>query len=71
MAYDPWVASAASYYHLDAIGSVVGLTDSTGVLTDTYSYEVFGNVGARTGTNAQPYQYLGNAYDPAVGRFTT
>jgi RHS repeat-associated protein len=71
------------YYHHDAIGSVVGLTDSTGALTDTYSYDAFGNVRARTGTNTQPYQYLGNAYDsdsklldfharaydPSVGRF--
>jgi RHS repeat-associated protein len=71
------------YYHHDAIGSVMGLSDSTGALTDAYSYEAFGNVRARTGTNTQRYQYLGNAwdpdaklldfharvYDPSVGRF--
>jgi len=45
------------------MGSVVGLTDSTGALTDTYSYTAFGEVRARTGTNTQPYQYLENAYD--------
>jgi len=45
------VSVATRYYHHDAIGSVVGLTDSTGALTDTYSYEAFGNVRARTGTN--------------------
>jgi len=64
---------------------VVGLTDNTGALTDTYSYTAFGEVRARTGTNTQPYQYLGNsydsdsklydfharAYDPSVGRFTS
>ena len=63
----------------------MGLTDSTGALTDTFSYTAFGEVRARTGTNTQPYQYLGNsydsdlklldfharAYDPAVGRFTS
>jgi RHS repeat-associated protein len=73
------------YYHHDAIGSVVGLTHSTGALTDTYSYTAFGEVRARTGTNTQPFQYLGNlydsdsklldfharSYDPAVGRFTS
>lgn len=69
------------YYHHDAIGSVVGLTDSTSALTD--SYTAFGEVRGRTGTNTQPYQYLGNAYDsklmdfhartydPGEGRFTS
>ncbi len=73
------------YYHHDAIGSVVGLSDTAGDLTDTYSYTAFGNQRTRTGTDAQPYQYLENAYDsssklydfhartydPGVGRFTS
>ena len=77
--------TSPSYYHHDAIGSVVGLTDSTGALTDAYAYTAFGEMRSRTGTSAQPYQYLGNfydpdsklydfhagTYDPAVGRFTT
>ena len=48
------------YYHHDAIGSVVGLADSMNTLTDTYT--AFGEI-MRTGTNIQPYQYLGNAHD--------
>jgi RHS repeat-associated protein len=51
------------YYHFDAIGSVVGLTNSTADLTDTYAYNAFGGVRERTGTSTQPYQYVGNAYD--------
>lgn len=38
------------YYHHDATGSVVALSDSTGALTDTYSYTAFGEVRGRTGT---------------------
>ena len=58
--------SAASYYHNDAIGSVVRLTNSNAALTDTYSYTAFGEVRERSGTNTQPFQYVGNAYDPTT-----
>ena len=51
------------YYHHDAIGSVVALTNNNAALTDTYSYTAFGEVRERTGTSTQPYQYVGNAYD--------
>ncbi len=57
---------APTYYHHDAIGSVVGLSGPTGSLTDTYAYEAFGNVVDRTGRSTQPYQYLSNAYDPTT-----
>jgi len=54
-------------------------------LTDSYSYDAFGNVRTRKGTSTQPFQYLGNSfdsttklydfharmYDPSVGRFTS
>ncbi len=30
---------------------------------DSYSYDAFDNVRARTGANTQPYQYVGNSYD--------
>ncbi len=76
---------ALKYYHHDSIGSVLALTNNTGDLTDTYSYTAFGGVRARTGTDAQPYQYVRNfydansklhdfharAYDSSVGRFTS
>ena len=54
-----------NYYHHDATGSVAGLTGGT-KLTDTYAYDAFGNQRARSGTNPQPFQYLGNAYDPTT-----
>lgn len=55
-----------SYYHHDAIGSVTTLTNNSGAMTDTYAYTAFGSVRAKTGTSAQPFQYLGNTYDPAT-----
>lgn len=46
--------NAPTYYHRDAIGSVVALSSNAGALTDTYSYEAFGSVRARTGTSSSP-----------------
>jgi hypothetical protein len=58
-----WRKSAFCYYHHDAIGSVVALTNNSSDLTGTYGYTAFGEVRDRTGTSIQPYQYLGNSYD--------
>ena len=40
-----------TYYHRDSVGSVVALSSNSGTLTDSYSYEAFGSVRARTGTS--------------------
>lgn len=53
--------------HYDAIGSVVGLAGGT-KLTDSYSYEAFGNQRARTATSTQPFQYLGNSWDSTLAK---
>lgn len=50
----------ARHYPLyDALGSVTGLTDAGGALTDTFDYDAFGRVLARTGTTETPFQYVG------------
>lgn len=46
----------------DALGSVMGLTDQTGAMQTTYSYDPFGNT-AITGTSANPFQYTGREND--------
>ena len=40
------------YYLYDGLGSVVGLTDSTGAVVNTYSYEPYGKTASSTGTTA-------------------
>jgi RHS repeat-associated protein len=73
--------SSSSYFLADHLGSTNGLTDSTGALTASNSYDSFGNP-----TNASVptrYQFTGREfdqttglqfsrarwYDPAIGRF--
>jgi len=81
------VYSNARYYPIfDGFGSTRQLINQTDqAVTDTYSYEAFGNLLASTGTTPNPYRYVGSLgyyqtgsslmhlgaryYLPEVGRF--
>jgi RHS repeat-associated protein len=54
------------YYHYDELGSTRLLTDGSGNVTDTYSYDPWGNIASHVGsTNDNPYLYVG-----ALGYYT-
>ncbi|MCP4377774.1 MAG: RHS repeat protein, partial [bacterium] len=73
------------YYHTDGMGSVRGLSDSSGAMTDSYSYDAYGMLTGNNGTSANSYLYRGEQYDsdldayylraryyqPEIGRFLT
>jgi RHS repeat-associated protein len=46
----------------DALGSTVGLADSSGTVQTAYSYEPFGNTTV-SGSSTTPYQYTGREND--------
>jgi RHS repeat-associated protein len=72
------------YFTFDGLGSITGLTDSTGARVNTYRYDPYGQLLSSTEGLPQPFRYTGgihdNAtgltklgiryYDPALGRFT-
>ena len=76
-------SGSASYYEQDALGSVTSLSNASASVTNTYTYDSFGNTTASTGTLNNPfrftgrefdletgiYQYRMRYYDPNVGRF--
>ena len=79
-------AGNAKYYLVDHQGSVRGLVDGTGTVTDSYSYDPYGQRTAVTGSAAStPFGYAGQDtdaetgfqylraryYDPATGQFLT
>jgi RHS repeat-associated protein len=47
----------------DALGSTVALTDSTGVVQTSYTYEPFGNATAAGSTSTNSYQFTGREND--------
>ncbi len=77
-------AANDSYYLYDGLGSTRALTNSTGVITDTYNYESFGEVLNQTGATPNDYLFTGEQfdsdldnyylraryYDQNIGRFT-
>jgi len=73
------------YYHFDATGSTVAITDPAGNLAATYRYLPHGGIAGRTGTLDNPLTFVGafgvvdgghglyltahRAYDARTGRF--
>jgi RHS repeat-associated protein len=51
------------YYQTDALGSVIALTDETGVVKTTYTYDPFGNVTVSGEASDNPFQYTGREND--------
>jgi YD repeat-containing protein len=47
-------SSTASYYEQDGLGSVTSLSNSSAGLSNTYTYDSFGNLTASTGCTREP-----------------
>lgn len=58
------------YYHHDQLGSTRALTDSTGAIAATYSYDAYGNTTASTiGKVTTPLQFAGQYQDAESGLY--
>ena len=51
------------YYQTDALGSVIALTDETGVIKTQYTYDPFGNVTVSGEASDNPFQFAGREND--------
>ena len=76
----------ADYYQFDGLGNTAALTGALGSIEASYSYLPFGEKLTSTGSNSNPFTYVGEAgvvdvqdglydmrnriYDPRLGRFT-
>jgi RHS repeat-associated protein len=64
------VADAKTYYyHYDALGSVVALSDGSGNTVKTYEYSVYGEVSASDANIPNPYMFTGRRYDLEIGLY--
>jgi RHS repeat-associated protein len=78
-------SGATSYYQQDGLNSVTSLSNPTGSLASTYTFDSFGKLNASTGSLVNPFQYAGREFDlqtgiyeyraryfdPSFGRFLT
>jgi RHS repeat-associated protein len=62
-------SSTTSYYESDALGTVTSLTNSSGTITDAYTYESFGSLAASTGSTTNPFRFTGREFDPETGLY--
>ncbi len=58
-----------SFYLYDVHGSVVGLANESGAVTDTYAYDAFGNLISSTGSTENCYRYCGEQFDETTGLY--
>jgi RHS repeat-associated protein len=56
-------SNAIHYYAFDGLGSVTGLTDSTGAMPTTYTYDPYGATSS-SGTTPNPWRYAATYQDP-------
>jgi fibro-slime domain-containing protein/RHS repeat-associated protein len=57
------------FYGYDGHGSVRYLSDQSGAVTDTYTYDAFGNLLAAAGTTPNEYLYAGEQFDAHLGLY--
>ena len=57
------------YYHTDGMGSVRGLSDASGTITDGYAYDAYGMLLGSLGNTVNPYRYRGEQYDSDLGSY--
>ena len=72
------------FYYYDGLGSVVALSNTSGIIVEAYTYDAFGNTTVQIdGSTGNPYRYTARRYDhetglyyyrarmydPAIGRF--
>ena len=62
-------SNAAYYYHYDALGSVIALSDSSGDTVQTYEYSVFGEPAVEDANHSNPYMFAGRRYDIGIGLY--
>jgi RHS repeat-associated protein len=58
-------SGAPTFYHSDALGSVVKNTNSAGAVTFTYQYDAWGNI--QTGATQGGFAFTGRDWDPETG----
>jgi RHS repeat-associated protein len=56
-------SGTTSSYQQDGLGSVTTLTNSSGAIANSYTYDSYGNLTASTGSITNPFRYTGREFD--------
>jgi RHS repeat-associated protein len=61
------LARSSQFYQVDGLGSTVNLTDSSGVIQQSYEYDAWGNIRAQAGGSLNAKTYNGHYFDSETG----
>ena len=56
-------SSTTSYYEADGLGSLTSLSNTSGALANTYTYDSFGNLVTSSGSLVNSFRYTGREFD--------
>jgi RHS repeat-associated protein len=62
-------SGATSFYHADGLGSITSLTNSSGAIAQTYTFDSFGNLTNSSGSLTNPFQYTAREFDPETSLY--
>lgn len=62
-------SSVTSFYHADGLGSVTSLSNSSGAIAQTYTFDSFGNQTASSGSLTNPFRYTARESDSETGLY--
>ncbi len=62
-------SGAASFYHVDGLGSITSLSNTSGSLVQAYSYDSFGKRVATSGSLTNPFQYAAREFDSDISLY--
>jgi RHS repeat-associated protein len=62
-------SGAINYYNSDGLGSVTSLSNASGAVAQTYTYDSFGKLLGSTGALVNAFQYTGREFDPETGLY--
>jgi len=60
--------AATYFYHFNALGSVIALSNDTGGIAETYAYSPYGKTN-QVSNVGNPYLFTGRRYDPETGLY--
>ena len=56
-------SGATSFYHADGLGSITSLTNGSGSIAQSYTFDSFGNQTASSGSLTNPFRYTAREFD--------
>lgn len=62
-------AAITDYYEADGLGSVTSLSDFSGAIAETYTYDSYGKLTAAGATLNNPFRYTGREWDADAGLY--